>query len=175
MQLKGNKCKNKDFILCGAKDKYFRQICVPKNVSGCPIRNLKIIKNEDVKAEGKQIQNNLNPLGPFPKETDWQYIKFDDKNAIGVSYNAEHDPIVSIAFLEKAPCMNNKIRLIQTSFDKRKYVMKNDKTYFSENCNVETSHEGTRDDLRYRKVDSSFKISEDQLYDLNGIAKIVKN
>jgi len=71
--------------------------------------------------------------------------------------------------------MNNKIRLIQTSFDKRKYVMKNDKTYFSENCNVETSHEGTRDDLRYRKVDSSFKISEDQLYDLNGIAKIVKN
>lgn len=66
-------------------------------------------------------------LNPFDNVTSWQYIKFDDDYAIGVSYNSSNAPLVSAAILAKEPCFN--VNKYHVSGD-RKYVYKLDQATY---------------------------------------------
>lgn len=105
------KCKD-GWRLCGAKN--LHHLCIP-DYHGCPIRSIKFVKiNESV---SDQIQNTLNPFQPLHDEVTWQYLKVTDDLALAVSYNNHSEPINSIAFLERRPCLN--YRAIQVQSDKR--------------------------------------------------------
>ena len=120
-KIQNNQSKNQGHIICGAKDYPYYQTYLPKGTSGCPIRNLKIIRRNRIKPQ--QIQATLNPLpegsGPFPQKVASQYIALDEDYVIGVSYNDRFDPLVSVAFLEKRPCLNNAHQNVASNLKKR--------------------------------------------------------
>ena len=64
----------------------------------CPINNIKIVKIDG----SFKISNSLN----INSTDEWQYLKYTDSHAIGISTIAERHPIESIAISEMKPCID---------------------------------------------------------------------
>jgi len=74
------------------------QKCIPFGLK-CPITDVKFV-------ELSLHADKVRPSLANDSSLDWQYLKFNEKWALGVSTTQPYDPLIHLKLYENHPCLN---------------------------------------------------------------------